>query len=520
VVNPHAPRFDVSRLLLDLDAENASNVRRYDPHVDGEPEGRFAKKGREDAAAEARIHDFNHIAEQNESRFDDMVHNRAFVWHINDTDILSTVLSGNPVPERLETAPYRMGMATETSKTLRNGSQDSFIKDLVTMNGIPQTALHDAIRLVEYMLHQQNEARARSTPQDVDSIPHISLCELFRRSKAVSELKRIIQFLLETPHGSQLISKLSGELGDKCRQMAYNIEEDSAPISASALELLTFCNDVVLNLMDRKLPIQSQLLRFGLELAVRCSAFPAARLYLAAGSGLGGKVLRAENCLVVLNIILKSLDGIATGSENPASQLSPARYRAAIFSLLTGYDVDGDYSPVSVQSMMHPVQPLDFLAFAAYIQILGELGALRTLWHIYQQLPEILHAKHNHIDPTKGMVDLEKVGYEQFASAFLRVAQNVMDGQISLESLKVAQNTGDFENDCRLDLETVSRSFKAVSQRSSSRSLGVDAAMIGTVLEEKILGAFAIADIEQSMTALERLLEKTIAVASSPGTRH
>lgn len=151
--------------------------------------------------------------------------------------------------------------------------------------------------------------------------------------------------------------------------------------------------------------------------------------------------------------------------------------------------------------MIEYIQPSDPEIYQSFIHILGELGALRTLWHFFQRAPRILQNSND--GSGRGENGLEEI-HGHFAKAFLRTARRVQNGQISIEKMKLAEATNNVEGDCRLDLETIFKSFKSNSI-SSANSSRLDVVAIPSEMKE-IKEALGMSDIAVSMQALEALL--------------
>lgn len=506
--NPEVSAYSINRLVLDLDAEHVEHVRQYDPDIDGLPEDRLAKRERRDAAADARIDEFYTTAQEEADAFKRMRLDRAFQWHINDLDIISTVLRGLPAD----------GSATRdlSSPTANNISQEGLYTQTVTdtlhginaegirRNGIPKPVQKSSSRLISCMLHRQKQTQEyydRRMQAFANGMSEEFMTDVVWKSNSIEELKRSLFFLVNTAYGNELVFKQNQKLGDTCFKIIENGEAAIELDEDSALGMLQLCNDLVLDLLQKGLPIKHQLWCLGLDLAVRCSAFPAAQIHLEAGLKFG-EDLHGQNFLSEpLKTILDSIKPPRHGHEPLAPSSSPSGHHAAIFGLLTGQDLSGHHSPISIQSMIEYIQPSDPAIYQSFIHILGELGALRTLWHFFQQAPRILQNSND----GSGRVGngLEEI-HDHFAKAFLETARRVQNGQISIESMKLAEAMNNVEGDCRLDLETIFISFKSDSVSSANLSpLPVDA--IPSEMKE-IKEAFGMSDIAVSMQALEALL--------------
>ncbi|KAF7527882.1 hypothetical protein G7054_g10335 [Neopestalotiopsis clavispora] len=491
--DPDVSTYNVNRLLLDLDAENVEHVRRYDPDIDGMPEDRYAKRNREKAVADARISNFFHDTHATFQNFKDTIQDRAVEWYINDLDIISTVLRGE-VNNSLSMAREPPDAKIRHSGQDRNNTLYGISGEGMRRNGIPQGA--NRSKLISYMLRRQKQTTQSGSTR--------LMTDMTWESDSITEIKRPLIFLANTSFGSQLVSKQSRFLGETCSRVLEECKDVTDMDRPAALELLMLCNDLVMRLLKEDLPIDQHLWCLGFELAVRFSVFPAARMYLEAGSRFGKQNLHGENFLLrLLKAILNSVESSQQGAVHLDSASSPSGHNAAIFGLLTGQDLGGHQSPVSVQSMIDPAQPSDSAVCHTYMHILGELGAVRTLWHTFQELPRIVRARHS--GPGQGVPEMDQL-YDQFVHAFLRIAQNVKNDRISIRDMRLAETTGSYVDDCKLDLQAIFRVSDSNAD-SSAKLPGFPRTSTSFAMKKAILEAFRITDIAVSMKAIQRLIE-------------
>lgn len=551
-----APTFNINSLLLDLDAEDAKHVRTYDPEIDGEPEEQSAKRDRERDAIAKRISDFKQVAREYEKNFESLLNDRAYEWHINNLDVLSTVLIGpahetvDPTREHPTTTRGLPDIDADLAE-LGKGISQQTRQPITRRNGIPPSVMRDAPKSIAYLLHQQRRAHDRTTRDSTEVDWEISVSKLLQNQESFVKLKRMVQYLLDTPNGSLLVSKLSGELGGKCSSFhtAHEFQETTAAHNTSALDLLGFCNDVVHNLSDKCLPVGNQLWTLGFHVALRCSAFSAARMHLAAGLNSERQDSSTlHEVKAFLCSLLDWLDGTEGHRNLWSSSVLPSQERlAAIFSLLTGYDPGRNSSNASIHSIMEWIAATDYMVFSTYVQILGEIGALRTLWYTYQLLSKVSTKMGGSSHPGHcNNPGSEDPGGRLFIHAFLRHLQNTVHGYASLRVSrhhKIA--SGVFVEDIQWDSQTI-KAFRASRQAPPTNQRRVDKRVfrvrlrtasheknqnsevqppgvnrheqqdileLGSIYGEEIITAFGIPNIQHSLTALYGILER----ASSPG---
>ncbi|ETS85722.1 hypothetical protein PFICI_03747 [Pestalotiopsis fici W106-1] len=482
------PTYTVNRLLLDLDAEDAEHVRPYDPDIDGKPENRHAKRIRMGAQADGRIEIFFGYAKKRDRTFYNTCRSRAVEWYINDLVIISTLLGGRAQNHQSldqESSDTTDGRSSQSVNNTLHGISDEGME----MNGIPRTA--NNFNLISYMLHRQKQTLdSHSTLHDfTKGMSRKVMHDMIWKSNSVMEIKRPLFFIANTVYGSELVSKQSRQLAETCSRVVGDCQDVSEMDKSTALEMLKLCNDLVLHLLKEKLPIDQQLWCLGFELAVRLSAFPAARMYLETGLRLGEQNLHGTNFLLrPLQALLRSMES------------SPSGHHAAIFGLLTGQDLSGHQSPFSVQSMIESIKPSDPAIYQTYIHILGELGALRTLWHLFHQLPRLLDTRN---DGTSQIVPDLKEFNDQFVYAFLRSSRHVGNNRISVRDMRLAETTGNYIHDCELDLQTIFRSFRSESRAKRSESSEISTS---SEMKKAISDTFRVTDIAFSMQVFLSLI--------------
>lgn len=511
-------QFNLSPLILDLDSEDAKNVRVYDPELDGVPEAHGAKSKRERKAIQIRINRFRHEHMADEKAFLTASRRRYFERLINDCDLFSTVLR-RPLDSNLKGARPSTLFRAE----MANMTEEEMAEHIMLWNGIPRFAWNDASVALPYMLRrrdrhlksakvqkgqeEKNENEKEETqkylednqekelrdgllqeglllggesktpkgkaPENKTPPPEIpltsaSLLLAIADCPDLVSLRRFVQTLLWVPDGGKLASELSDTIGESCARLT-DLKDPS-----SLLESTAFLNDIFMNLSAKGLPVSAKFRDVGILLAVRCSAFSAARSYLRVDIGAGNPDYLKE----VLLLMESSVKGDSLHQRNHTTGPPSREHLAGIFSLLSGQDISGHHSPYSIQAWLRTapwpkrITAIDQRenALEIYIRILGELGALRSLWHVFQAL-------------SVGTLDLQwrerararkrtrSIHYprsKMFLAAFARTLTNVMSHRLTLEQLSAEKATGKFLEDCRLDLRTIVRSTRVTREVCST----------------------------------------------------
>lgn len=502
------PTFQISNLLLDLDAEANKYVRNYDHDFDGVPEHSGAKQERKQTALKRRIAKFDKGYEQEEANFQAVSGDKFGRWRINDLDILSAALQGPTQKSLADTA-----RSTRRTPGFTSGmTPEDITEAIMVRNGVPQHAMNSTSKSIPYMLRRQQLA-ARKTHELGDANGFndaIQACHSF------IEFKRLIRHVLETAGGSQLISQSSGKIGEVCSRQA------NVPDPELVMEVLALVNDVHMSLAAQGLHVDDQLKNAGLLLAVRCSALAAARNYLATDTEVGAtKVHQINELDKSLHRLLWSITAQNEDDQDVGLTWELSQRRVAVFGLVTGQDISGHHFPRSFRTMLHSISSTGHESLKPFIHILGELGALRTMWYEFQRLSEL-------DDRTFS------VFANEFAAALMRTRHNIQNGRILLPALGLAGGivvkaaTGIFEDDCRLDLNSIIQPpknsptpkaplhalppYRLTNNHELPPNLytGFEPDKIGgSELQGRIMDAFSQPRIDDAMSALQVILYST-----------
>jgi hypothetical protein len=554
------PQFEISHLLLDLDAEDNSLVRKYDVEVDGN-----LRTAREIRTAgfgplKSRIADFEEEYKKDEENFSHVSRAKFSPWRINDLDILKAALRG---PDAVSDMKEASRQHSHRPKTMDNLSEDEIRHGLMTWNGISRRASGSNTKLVSNMLaRHRRDSRDPPLPSE-----KLGLTNAMRNFKSLADLKKLVAALMHSSTGRQLASDASDEIAEACIK---NIQQNkqSAPI-----EVMSLMNDIFVALVSNGLTIGAGFARHGFLLAMSLDALPAARQYLNQGfaqppsRGATGTDEELERHKLMLSDLAGSLWGLmgsvavqsqvaaTTGSSagSDTGQLlpllfkpSPNSLQVATYSLLTGQDlISTDHgSNSSVRNTLphgglsggNDINPHK----RPYLLLLAGLGAIRTLWH------ELHMTKFG--EAPLGLTQEADVSYDLLLA--LKVAVwNVQLGHIqsSPNAPSITVATGSYVDDCRLDLQSIAlakylpdpataAALDSIAQVLSAGSEGEtriqklaaasDAAVkhCTQALEEtgltqamgaSIIHAFSIPDIENSMTHIQKLVEE-----GSPNTEY
>ncbi|KAK8138865.1 hypothetical protein PG984_002245 [Apiospora sp. TS-2023a] len=414
--------YNLSGLILDLDAEGNKHVRKYDPKTDGVPDLIRTVHNYEQVALKRRVQGFEDRY-SHYSKLSDYTSAQEYnSWHVSDIDIISSTLLGPSSRVR--------GEQSRINDTASSIFEE--ITDIVhQLNGIPRHAQEDVARGVPYLMHRQKKHKKTAADPDVPLFARrIQECE------NLTELRRVIQNLLARPGGCKLIGPYSLIIAGHCKKLESTMSRDELK------DLAVFINDVTIKLSSEKVPIPSHLAGIGLRIAASHGAFPAMQMYFA----VTGTWKQKHMSLFVNQALERTLLFLTWQSGHDKGQHGAQEARAsrvAAYTTLTGYSMSG-YDYRSAYQKVVRTQESDPLSHHRhFLHILGELGAFRTMWHIFQKSIQ------------EGVPLIPFEFHLWFVTAVLRARHNVQSGRITFAPESVGHGTGDYEADCNLDLQTI-----------------------------------------------------------------
>lgn len=305
--------------------------------------------------------------------------------------------------------------------------------------------------------------------------------------------------VIQTLDGCKLVSQSSVTIATVCSQTFSRAKSEE-----EAAEVVVFMNDVFINLTSKGVHTGEKFIGTALYQTVHCSVYQAARKYLesliTSGYFKHGNT-RIQECLRSMTASINR--------EYPLMVMNRHERRIAAYSLLTGADTNGQHSHFSFDRAV----PMDQSSRRVpYINLLGELGAVRTLWHEFRRLQTAHQDDHS----VKTVVE-----------GFLRTLRNIHSGHLSLPGEALKDSTGNYEQDCQFDLVTIMQSsWNATTPNRKVPVFDLDIdrdspfngkyqgnrkwayAQIDPGLRDDIIRAFNVPQIDLSMNALQGILSK------------
>ncbi|KAK1769270.1 hypothetical protein QBC33DRAFT_349637 [Phialemonium atrogriseum] len=421
------PLYEIPSSLLDLDAEDNPRVRAYTEQDEKDQFERWSQNPKVDALS-GRIETFRQELGRSER-----------LWNappgpfnqrrISDRDVLSVAFLGALSGGR--DAAVDIGSPDKKVGQVPLGSTS----EILGSNGIPQRILEDDAKTVNFMLHWQE----RHEPQRINSGELANLkAELSRQSFV--HLRRVAAQLLQTDAGSRMLSLCGAEVAFALADTAQLRHGVQLRDGNDPTEVLVFLSNVAIGLSARDINLPAPLRGLGLRLASKLFCLPAITNFLGLDqqTGLDGETGRLDANAVheALRSILDHMHSQQAGPDG-----GPLEMRSEVFSLLTGRGTSKDEVKPSVRAMISDSN--DFReAYKAYILLLGELGAARSLWHEWQGSTGFKTPK----------IDMNLI---LFTNATLRSVSLMRQQEQPVGADAVGLATGDYVQDVHLDRQLV-----------------------------------------------------------------
>ncbi|KAI3401856.1 hypothetical protein diail_6415 [Diaporthe ilicicola] len=470
--------FEMPDVVLDLDAENSPHVRPFDEQDEAEQK---AKWGYSPIIPEVqqRVEELTTEMLNDGTRMRKMLAFRHHPFKISDHDMFSVALLGGDT-DASSTADLQA-----KDEGARRGNQLLQCRTQVLQaNGIPQRILAgDANTIIHFMLHRKEKASASHSPASASRKGNAVGPDTFKH--AVDRCTNHAQLERLCSHGSEAISPTS---------MDYiaHVLETSNKISyrSNTEQTLKFVNNLTMRQLSTKAGLSSRLSLLGLLMAAKLRLLPAVMQYvhicLSLGC-IGNAQDKPETLSAVGHGILEALEqgqGLARGT------------RPELFTLLTGRSLAASAVQPALFGSSIVSNEEDPHTHPVYLQILGQLGAFRLLWHSWRR-----------------RADARMRQYEPFYyTAFIRCVE-VLHGAKSINGLDYTKTTGDLEKDAELDLQAID-ALDAHHASSSSPGTPYTSHIENPPSMDDIIEVFESAEIHQAVSRMNELI--TSAAIASP----
>lgn len=419
---PKRVGLELPDVVLDLDAEDSPYVRPFDKQ---DAVQQRAKWGYSPIfpEVEQRVDKLRaHILKDGEN-MRQMAAARHHPLKISDHDVLSVALLGG----NAGASSLADGEAVDQGARRRDALLEH--RDwAMRANGIPQRILRrDANTIIHFMLHRQQLASAShetaSTSSDGDANSSDTFEDAFHSCKGIVKLERLCSSSLS----SGQISPASMDL------VARRLEDfkNSNP-KRHTQHALKLVNNFTMRLLSANADLSPSMSLLGLVMAANLRLLPAIMQYLhiCLSQGFIGK---SQDKPEMLGEIGQGILGALERGDGSARGTRPE-----LFTLLTGRTHVGSAVQPALFGSSFSSSAEDPHTHHIYIQLLGQLGAYRLLWHSWK----------------RGAKEMMRHYELHYYAAFVRCAEVLRDAK-SVAGLDCTTATGDLERDAELDLQAI-----------------------------------------------------------------
>lgn len=478
--------FEASTLVLDLDAEDSPYVRPYNHHVDGAPTSPKFHRLRERQTMQKRVAEFERLSQEYEERYKMTVSDVFHPWRISDYDILSVALDDSSTSESTLPLPTHAFRHSKLSKSILN------------VNGVPLLVRNSSSKTIAYMLRRQ---QLNQRLQSDGTLPVVkSLKDALRRCNNFLEVERLITDVVQTPQGHQPLVDCTPTLGHVLKNMVG---------ITPRVQMLSFLNNITMNLDSHGLHISYSIIALAYELSLQCRTFTATQKYL--------KMMRDNNHTITNELLSDTVINLRASISETENVSSHARSDTAdrllaIYSLLTGR-ILGD--PLPHASLSDFISTRRNWRLGSYIACLARLGAFRTMWHIWHTWSQSardtetscqegdvsrpdLDDKVMRSTDRRATSDAEDIPDSKFARAIHHAIVGNSQFAEVVQAYDFAGATGQYDEDCQLDMEAIMRSADAISTGGRGQFHRVES--------EEMSEIFSKSSIGEAMAALQSYL--------------
>ncbi|KAL7912888.1 hypothetical protein GGI35DRAFT_265496 [Trichoderma velutinum] len=424
--------FEMPDLLLDLDADGSRFVRP----ADEADEERLERKWDVNPKKLNVQHQLKQLREQiDESRrkADEILSNPANIWRLNSHDILSAALRCPPGTLNQTDISTMASEAPSTFNKLTLRQDPMVLETLCRENGIPPHALHDDQVLLEWMLLRYKSLKRSITNRSEQPLSPSQLASALQSSTSMTGIRRLVFHALGSGETAKVYfpktkganddSKSTPNVAQEIRNACLNVLSEHPERAAVHLEILSFIGNLAARLPSHGAAIPPALTGLALRLAAAAGITGATSEWLHSGF-----VNRTwEQHTASSDDIAETLRTFAQHLRNPGGGgLYVVHDRQLLLQLLTGIDENHTLSSDSLRSL-----PLFYLGeqsqvptdrayemYESYMTLLGQLGAVRTIWKEWHVSRPIVT---RFLKPNDGIQRLKHL-YETSLLSALRVA--------------------------------------------------------------------------------------------------
>lgn len=533
---PKPKPFELSPLILDLDAEDSPFVRAYTALDEAHQVAKWARRPPPHRPSRPLLE-----RQQQQQQQHAAAATPYSPWRVSDADVATVALLGRAdTPE---------------------------LAALLAALGAPPGAARDAPVAMAYLRHAQRRSRAGpddttmgterggwARPRGARSAGgYEHLAEAMRSfpPPTLGEIRRVVAAATTTAAGYRAVAGAGADIARAVERTRALLDDDGGGGGGSgAREVVGMVGNAAFALGGAGVPLGEPLCGLGLEAAARARSEPAVRTFLALGWCEGWYRPGAEGYALggiekVLALFLRELNaGGAAAEETLLGAPATVTVRATLFGLLTGADFVGPppvLGPQSTSAAAAAAEAAPLPSFRAtlgqdvtrsyvfYLHLLGELGAVRTLWHEWRAFDGLKIRNTTTTDTTTTGADGEAQSQQPappppafkdnlFASAMVLAAPSLLRTRAETEPEAAAaalQATGQYAADAVLDLRAIlaRENTPTTAARHTGGGAGGDGLLARMIdpsfhaaLRDRVVRALAKDDVAEAMAALQAVL--------------
>lgn len=379
--------FEMPNLLLDLDAEGTRHVRTVEDADEKLMQAKWAEVPRR-TAVKARLKAFEEQVYESRRKAHEIISQPTNIWRITPHDIVSAALQGGPGPQRKSARELTPAALTSEQPKPTPSKNSEIVEKLRLENGIPPHAINEDQLLLNWMILRHKSLTQHSQKRKPPSATQ--LIQALETQTTILGVRRLVFQALAAGtsiNSFQNETKPESNLPHQIRSTCARILSQDASNRDLYLQTLTFLGNLSERLSSHGAQLGPLLCGLALKLSAEIGSLEALSgwLYRSHHSGSKHNLLMEDvlSALTSLQSILRN--------EHPVT-LQSIEQRQLLFQLLTGIDENDtmaldSFRVYSMSFLNKSSSGIPSHVYSAYITLLGQLGAARTLWREWRELP-------------------------------------------------------------------------------------------------------------------------------------
>ncbi|KHN99456.1 uncharacterized protein MAM_02309 [Metarhizium album ARSEF 1941] len=391
--------FEMPNLLLDLDAEGTRHVRPAEDADEKLMMARWTEVPRR-KAARTRLKLFEAQLFESRRKAHEIISQPTNIWRITDHDIVSAALHGGSGPQRKPARESKPAdIISERINVPKSPSNSEIIKRLLLENGIPGHAANQDQLLLHWMTRRYHSLTRASRNREPPAPSPAQLTRALKTQTTILGVRRLVsQALSAGTSVDSFRSKTKPDLNlpHQIRSTCSRILGQDPLNRNLRLQALTFLGNLSERLPSLGLPLGPVLCGLALKLCSEVGSLEALSRWL---HRIHNTSINSELSTEDVVSALTALQSISVDEHD--AMLQTVEQRQLLFQLLTGIDENNTIAKDAFRTFFttFPEEHGSSTArhaYSAYVTLLGNLGAARTLWREWRELPDSV-SKDDHV---------------------------------------------------------------------------------------------------------------------------